>query len=182
MGKQLDFSRIRAKLDDVPAQFADKVATVGWFESAKYPDGTPVAYVAAIQELGAPAQRIPPRPFIRPAEAANKTAWVGLLSRGVKAVIDDRMSADDVLDGVGMQAAADIQQSIEHVNSPALSPITVLLRKWRREGRVITGATVGEAAAELAKNPSAAGGQNADPLKDTGLLIATVSHAVGPAP
>src|SRR5574337_50333 len=134
MGKQLDFSRIRAKLDDVPAQFADKAATVG------------------------------------------------LLSRGVKAVIDDRMSADDVLDGVGLQAAADIQQSIEHVNSPALSPITVLLRKWRREGRTITGATVGEAAAELAKNPNAAGGQNADPLKDTGLLIATVSHAVGPAP
>ncbi len=36
---------------------------VGWFESAKYDDGTPVAGVAAIQEFGSAKNRIPPRPF-----------------------------------------------------------------------------------------------------------------------
>ena len=43
---------------------------VGWFESAEYPEGTPVAYVAAIQELG--HGKIPPRPFMAPAMKKNK--------------------------------------------------------------------------------------------------------------
>ncbi len=33
------------------------VVNVGWFTNAKYPDGTPVAYVAAIQEYGATINR-----------------------------------------------------------------------------------------------------------------------------
>lgn len=37
----------------------------GWFETARYPDGTAVAYVATIHEFGTP--RIPARPFMRPA-------------------------------------------------------------------------------------------------------------------
>ena len=43
----------------------DEVAQVGWFENAKYPNGTLVAYVALIQENGASDGKtiIPPRPF-----------------------------------------------------------------------------------------------------------------------
>ena len=62
-----------------------------------------------------------------------------------------------------------------------LSPITLVLRKWRREGKPITGKTVGEAAAAYAADPTIINGVNADPLQDTGLLAASVQHAVGAA-
>ena len=35
---------------------------VGFLAGATYPDGKPVAMIAAIQEFGAPAAGIPPRP------------------------------------------------------------------------------------------------------------------------
>lgn len=50
--KELSFDKIKARLDAIPEGFANRVAKVGWFPSAKYEDGTPVAYVAAIQEYG----------------------------------------------------------------------------------------------------------------------------------
>ena len=46
---------------------------VGWFEGAKYEDGTPVAYVAAIQEYG--FVNIPPRSFMRTTVQEKKEAW-----------------------------------------------------------------------------------------------------------
>ena len=50
-----------------------KKLRVGWFDTARYQDGTPVAYVAAIQEFGHGA--IPPRPFMRPTIAQQRQAW-----------------------------------------------------------------------------------------------------------
>lgn len=40
-----------AQLKAVYDELAKKRLSVGFFEHAKYPDGTPIAYVAAIQEL-----------------------------------------------------------------------------------------------------------------------------------
>lgn len=177
--KQLDFSKIRSRLESIPDGFANRVAQVGWFESAQYDDGTPVAYVATIQENGAPAQGIPPRPTIKPTIEKRKAAWVKLMGQGVKSVVAGNASAEDVLEGVGLQAAGDIRRTLSEVESPKLSPTTILLRKWRREGRVITGKTVGEAAAAVAADPSLIAGVNADPLNDTGLLIATLTNTVG---
>jgi hypothetical protein len=48
----LDLSRVMAKIDAIGEGFANREAKVGWFSSDKYEDGTPVAYVAAIQEFG----------------------------------------------------------------------------------------------------------------------------------
>ena len=42
-------------LEKLADQIKKSKLEVGFFESAKYPDGTPVAYVAAIQEFGNPA-------------------------------------------------------------------------------------------------------------------------------
>ena len=180
MGAKLDFTKIREHLERVPAGFADRVAQVGWFPSAKYEDGTPVAYVATVQEYGAPEVSIPPRPFMRPTVEQSKAAWMLLMRQGVLAVAEDRVTADEVLEGVGLQTAGDIRKAIASVTSPALSPTTLMLRKWRREGRKITGKTVGEAAAAVAAGESVAG-VNADPLRDTGLMIATLTNAVGDA-
>lgn len=154
-------------------------AKVGWMESAVYPDGTPVAYVAAIQEYGAPSQGIPSRSFMRTTEAAELANWQQLMGEGAAACLSGTHSARAVLEAVSNQAKGDIQKTISELTQPKLSPVTVLLRKWRREGRTITGATVGEAARALAgPNPPDTGGVSDKPLNDSGYMLATITNEV----
>ena len=54
------------------AQLGNSEAKVGWFENAKYSDGTPVAYIASIQEFGYPEGNIPPRLGMRFTAASRK--------------------------------------------------------------------------------------------------------------
>ena len=68
------------------------------------------------------------------------------------------------------------QQAIAEVYAPPLSPITVLLRKWKKDGRTITGKTVGEAAAAIKAGEDPGGDDK--PLNATGLLIASMHNAV----
>jgi hypothetical protein len=179
MAKTLNFDKIKAHLDRIPAEFAGKEAQMGWFPGARYENGTPVAYVATIQENGAPEVGIPARPFLKPTIAARTQAWTKLLASGVKAVSAGRATADQVLEGVGLQMAGDTKAQIASNAVEPLSPTTLVLRKWRREGRAISGKTVGEAAAAYEADPSIIGGVPSDPLQDTGLMVATLSNAVG---
>ena len=73
--KSLNLDKIKATLDRVPEEFNGLVAQVGLPSGINYEDGTPVAQVAAIQEFGAPAQKIPARPFIRPTVKEQKEQW-----------------------------------------------------------------------------------------------------------
>lgn len=171
-----NLDKINARLSNVPRQFEGKVAQFGFPKGAEYEDGTSVAYVAAIQNYGAPEVGIPPRPFMEPTVKDHQAEWVKLLAAGVKKVGDGGLTAFDVLDGVGRMAVADIQEEIAHISEPALSQVTVLLRKWRKEGRTITGKTVGEAAAAIAAGVDP--GSDNKPLNDSGLMIASVRNAV----
>ena len=65
---------LRKRLSEI-ARGLDKAAKVriGFLENATYPDGKPVAMIAAIQEFGAPARNIPPRPFFRQMIAAKSS-------------------------------------------------------------------------------------------------------------
>lgn len=102
----------------------DKVqGKTGWFETAHYEDGTPVAYVAAIQEFG--TDRIPARPFMRPAVADHGGEWIDLMARGAKAAVDGRYTPEQVLEAVTMKAAGDVAKKISAVTAPPLSPVTV---------------------------------------------------------
>ena len=152
------------------------VAQVGVPSGLAYEGGTSVAYVAAIQEMGAPEVSIPARPFFKPAIAHHSDEWAGVMKGLVPKVGSGQSEAFDVLDAVGRVAVADIQQEIANVNSPALSPITVMLRKWRKDGMTITGKTVGEAAAAVAAGDDP--GSDDKPLNDTGLLLASIRNAV----
>lgn len=133
--------------------FEKKVAKVGWLETAKYPDGKPVAEVALIHELGAPGANIPARPFIAPTIEAQGEKWKENLSKGVQAVIRGATTAEDVLTIVGQQAAGDIRKTISEVREPELAPATIAQRM--REGRTD------------------------QPLNRTGLMIATCTSVVG---
>lgn len=155
----MKFDKIRAALDKIPEGFKDKESKVGWFPGAAYPNGTPVAYVSIIQEMGAPEAGIPARPFIRPTLSARKTAWATTLKQGVKAKIDGSMEATGVLELVGQQAAGDIRKTITQVHTPPLKKATVEARARRLSNRTIT--------TSLQK-----------PLIDTGLMLNSLTSQV----
>lgn len=95
----------------------------GWFETAHYPDGTAVAYVATIHEFGTP--RIPARPFMRPAVADHGGEWLEALADGAKASLNGGPSPEAVLEIVTLQAAGNVAEKIAAVTSPPLKPVTV---------------------------------------------------------
>lgn len=163
----------------------NKSLQVGWFESAKYDDGTPVAGIAAQNEFGNPKLSIPPRPFIRPTIENQSEAWAVIAEQGAKALLNGKATINQVLNAIGLKASADIKNSIVNGRFVELSPITIALRKIRNDDQYkIGGALVGSVAGAIADGqtgPGQLGDQsfgNKDPLRETGFLIATISHEV----
>lgn len=153
---------------------------VGWFESSKYPDAnsTPVAYVAAINELG-PHKR----PFLSTTAEQRDTEWAELMGRLSKRIVTGKMSTEDALTAIGLQVSGDIQQKIAEISQAGgLSLITLIARAYRRDGKAVTGKTIGEIAALIKSNPQKAQQETegiADaPLNETGYMRATVSFSV----
>ena len=81
-------TEIHLNLDKIVSDLTtDTVLKVGWPKNIQYPakqGGQYVATVAAIHEFGAPQNNILPRPFLTPAIAENKTAWLLLAEKGAK--------------------------------------------------------------------------------------------------
>lgn len=151
---------------------------VGWFESSKYNDDnqTPVAYVAAINELGPHA-----RPFMRTTADAKDAEWSALMFNLSKQVVRGVLTVNQALDGVGLMVGADIQKTISTITSPPLSIITLMARKYRSIGGKVTGKTIGEFAAFLDHVGEAGvdvSGISTKPLNDTGYMLATLSSSV----
>lgn len=107
---------------------------VGWFPSAKYVDGTPVAYVATIQEFGYPEGGIPPRPTIRPTISEQQGAWRDLMARAVRGIPKGTRTAYQCMEVLGLQAEGDIRKSIAQLTAPALAASTIAGRKGRGNG------------------------------------------------
>lgn len=160
---------------------SNKVGKVGFFPSSVYEDGTPVAYVATIQEYGVAQKGIPPRPFMRPTIEKQRMTWRAIADQGARSMLAGKATGDQVLEAIGLKASGDIRRTISQIQSPPLSQVTIELRKQRREGRTITGKTVGEAykATQSAfyKNVSSSS-PIAKPLVDSALMKESVSYEV----
>ena len=158
---------------------------VGFFSTARYEDGTPVAAVAAWNEFGTEPHTIaakpgkvlaftgsggetvfsrqvnhpgiPERPFFRRAIAEMKDG----VSKIVKSGLDPKkMVVDEQLaDRVGLYAAGQVQESIVALNDPPNSPATIAQKRKKLHGKKGTG-----------------GGET--PLLDTGTLRNSVSWEV----
>ena len=112
---------LQAKLKNIADSYeSNKQVRAGFLEGATYPDGTPAALVAAVHEFGAPAQGIPPRPFMSKAIARNKDKWAKMASDLIAEV-----GVDKALDQVGVEMAKDIQKSISDEDWTPLNPATV---------------------------------------------------------
>ena len=108
------------------AQFTSRSVQVGFFSTAKYPDGTQVASVAAWQEFGTELrgrEHIPERPFFRQAIKGAEEPILEVM----KASIDPKtMVLDSKTAGlVGETMKGRVQESIVKLDDPpnALSTI-----------------------------------------------------------
>ena len=127
------------KLKSTLNKLFEKVGTstivrVGFLEGATYPDGTSVAEVAFINEYGAPAAGIPPRPFFRNAIAKNSPTWGKLVSAALKQC---EMDSKLALALVGMKVGEQVVQSIESNTPPPNKPATAK-RKGFAGGAAVT--------------------------------------------
>lgn len=169
------------QVEKVLRELARRGIEVGFQEDKKYPDGTPIAYVAAIQEFGYKA--IPPRPFFRPTVAEKSLEWGVHVARGAIAAAAGKITVDAMLTQVGMVAAADVQASIVAVTSPPLAMTTLLLRKRRSQGATIGGKAVGQAYADVnmtgpRQKALDVSGVSTKPLVDTGQMLRAVDSTL----
>ena len=165
-------------LADRMHELAGKQVSAGWFKTAKYENGTPVAYVASIQEFGVASKSIPPRPFMRPTIAAKTPEWRKIVEQGAKQILKGTQTIDGVLGQLGQSASDGIKESIIAVTAPPLSPITLELRAMKRKGIEITGKTVGEAAHNVAQEGYVTPDVSTKPLVDEGIMLATATFLV----
>ena len=128
---------------------------VGFFSTAKYQDGTPVAAVAAWNEFG--TKTIPERPFFRNALAEMEDGIANVIKAGIdpkKMVVDEQLA-----DRVGLYAAAQVQESITALRDPPNAPETIARKRKKLHGKKGVG-----------------GGEN--PLIDTGFMHDSVTWQV----
>ena len=149
---------------------------IGWFEDSSYAGGRPVAAVAAGNELGIPSRSIPPRPFMRPTIAEKKNEWMEKAAQLAKRVINGKMTAFQAMDTLGGIIEGDVSQTIASITSPPLSPITLGARKYREQGKKVTGSTIGEIARKLKEGKLDISGVSTKPLVDSATMIDTLTH------
>lgn len=142
-------------LEKLADQIKKSKLEVGFFESATYPDGTPVAYVAAIQEFGNPAGNNPSRPFFRNAISQND-GWKDLANKAMMAVIEGRMELNQALNQMGLAIGSNVQDSINDGSYEALKQSTLDARQRRKRTQ----------------------GVASKPLIDTAQMLQAVSYSV----
>jgi hypothetical protein len=100
---------------------------VGFLEGARYPDGTPVASVAAWQNFG--TRRIPPRPFFSNLVNTRGEAWGRNLER---ALVMTNYDGAQALSLMGESIKGELAQSIVDTNEPPLSPVTIARKGFEK--------------------------------------------------
>lgn len=136
-----------------------KKLNVGWFESSKYEDGTPVAEVAVSNEFGSVKKNKPPRPFMRTAISNNNTKWTKV-SEKISKDIFRGSNVRTSLNLLGTVVQSDIQESITSLTAPALAKSTINARK----SKIASGRRI-ESTIEK-------------PLIDSGYMLATLTSEV----
>ena len=96
--------------------------SVGFLENATYPDGTPVATVAAIQNFGAPAANIPARPFFSNMIRDNAAGWP---SKFLAVLRGADMDVPRALALMGEGIRGQLIESIQNTNAPPLADATI---------------------------------------------------------
>lgn len=163
------------KLRELAEKLGDpETLRVGFLEGKNYPDGgPPVAMVAAVQNFGAPAVGVPARPFFSNMVREKSPEWPDNLAAIAKHTGFDMHGS---LGQMGELIIGQLQDAIVATDAPALSEVTLMLRKMRADDQslVVTGSTVVEARRRVEEGERATG-VNTAVLIDTSLMLHSVS-------
>lgn len=149
--------KLQAKLAEIAKGLEGKhTLRVGFLEDATYPDeaGTHVAQVAWWLNFG--TKSAPPRPFFTNMVAEKSDTWGDKLARILSL---NGYDVEDALQKMGDGIQSQLRDAIVNLDAPALSPITLMLRKMLIDdpNLQVTGATVGDAARRVAAGESSEG-------------------------
>jgi hypothetical protein len=113
--------KLQAELNKIMASVNNAAsADIGFLENATYPDGTKVAFVAAMNEYG--DGKRPPRPFFSTTVEKRGGAWGHNLGVALKKY---NFNAAASLAIVGQGAKEDVEASIREFTSPPLAESTI---------------------------------------------------------
>lgn len=113
--------KLKTALEDIAKRAASaRLVRVGFMEGATYPDGTPVAAVAAWNEYG--SLNRPPRPFFQAMINAEKAGWGAKVAAQLKRT---NYNADRTLGIMGEDIKGALAQSITDFATPALAESTI---------------------------------------------------------
>ena len=116
--------KLEQRLDDISRNIkkASKVK-VGFLEGATpYPDGTPVALVALINDFGAPSRGQPPRPFFRNMVKEKSPAWPAAVA---KELVANNYDVRITLKRMGLAIAGQLRESITEGTYAPLAGSTI---------------------------------------------------------
>lgn len=134
---------------------------VGWFESAKYEGGQPVAGVAMVQEFGSPKMGVPSRSFFRSTASEKRNEWAKTTEQLSRAAAQGKIAPGDVMEALALAAAGHVRETITKITAPELKQSTIDARKRR-----------------LANGGAGAKASISKPLMDRGILLNTLTSQV----
>ena len=106
-------------------------------DAQPYPeDGTSTAMVAAVHEFGSGS--IPERSFLRSTFDEQQKKYIKMASKLFKKAVDGKITAEQIADLIGLEAAADVVDKINAIQTPPNSDATIL-RKGSSNPLVDTG-------------------------------------------
>ncbi len=123
-------AKLKAALEELAERVGEaQTLQVGFMEGSSYPDGTSVAMVAAIQNFGAPAANIPPRPFFSDMVKEKSPTWGSTLG---EILVNENYEAMQAMDGIGEVISAQLGDSIRDLETPALAPATIAAKGFAK--------------------------------------------------
>lgn len=118
-----DLKNIKINKREITKFMGKEKLEIGFFETARYPNGVFVAQVARYNEFG--TLNIPMRPFFRNAINKNIKKWYATLQNA----INQNATPSKALSIVGEVARADIIQSITDLRTPPNAESTIKQKK-----------------------------------------------------
>lgn len=118
-----DLQNIKIDKREITKFMGKEKLEIGFFETARYPNGVFVAQVARYNEFG--TLNIPMRPFFRNAIQKNIKKWYATLQNA----INQNATPNKALSIVGEVARADIIQSITDLKAPPNAQSTIKQKK-----------------------------------------------------
>lgn len=101
----------------------EHVVNVGFPSSAKEPDGTSTALVAAVHEYG--SEHVPERPFMRVAIQENLGNYKALNANSLKQLVRGSITTDKALGLLGLMASSHIKEKIKNGSFAPLKAATI---------------------------------------------------------